>query len=170
MALLTRCREIAAARIAAHRGRIANTAGDAVLAEFPSVADGLSCAPAIQEAVGEANAELPSDRRMLFRIGVHLGDVMVRDGDLFGDADYAAAVEVAKRAIRSYPENPLPYRWLAAALGQLDRIEEAKEALEKAIAIAPGSFDMYVRGREPWMRPEDHAHMLEGLRKAGWRE
>jgi adenylate cyclase len=42
--------------------------------------------------------------------------------------------------------------------------------LEKAIAIAPTAFDMYVRHRVPWMRPEDHAHMLEGLRKAGWRE
>ena len=62
------------------------------------------------------------------------------------------------------------YRWLAAALGQSDRIEEAKEALEKAIAIAPGSFEMYVRRRVPWMRPEDHAHMLEGLRKAGMPE
>jgi tetratricopeptide (TPR) repeat protein len=70
--------------------------------------------------------------------------------------------------IRSYPDFPNTYRWLAAALGQLRRIEEAKEALEKAIAIAPGSFDMYVRKRVPWMRPEDHAHMLEGLRKSGW--
>ncbi len=91
LALLTRCRDLAAARIAAHRGRIANTAGDAVLAEFPSVADGVACALAIQEAVGEENAALPSDRRMLFRIGVHLGDVMVRDGDLFGDAVNVAA-------------------------------------------------------------------------------
>jgi adenylate cyclase len=49
-ALLTRCRDLAAERIAQHRGRIANTAGDAVLAEFPSVADGASCALAIQEA------------------------------------------------------------------------------------------------------------------------
>ena len=40
--------------------------------------------------------------------------------------------------------------------------------LEKAIAIAAGSFDMYVSERVPWMRPEDHAHMLDGLRKAGW--
>jgi adenylate cyclase len=62
LALLTRCRDIAAARITEHRGRIANTAGDAVLAEFPSVADGLSCALAIQEAIGEANAALSSDR------------------------------------------------------------------------------------------------------------
>jgi len=56
----------------------------------------------------------------------------------------------------------------AVALGQLNRNEEAKEGLEKAIAIAPGSFDMYVRNRVPWMRPQDHAHMLEGLHKAGW--
>jgi adenylate cyclase len=49
----------------------------------------------------------------------------------------------------------------------LDRIEEAKEALEKAMAIVPGSFQRRVRWRVPWMRPEDHAHMLEGLRKAG---
>ena len=51
---------------------------------------------------------------------------------------------------------------------QIGRIEEAKEALEKAIALAPAAFDMYVRRRVPWQRPEDYAHMLEGLRKAGW--
>ena len=82
--------------------------------------------------------------------------------------EYEAAVEAAKRAVRLNPEYPLPYRWLAAALGQLGRTAGAKEALEKAIAIAPATFDMYVRERVPWHRPEDHAHMLEGLRKAGW--
>jgi adenylate cyclase len=87
---------------------------------------------------------------------------------LYFSREYEAAVEAAKRAIRSYPDFPNTYRWLAAALGQMGRTAEAKEALERAIAIAPGSFDMYVRGRVPWMRPEDHAHMLEGLRKAGW--
>ena len=89
---------------------------------------------------------------------------------LYYSREYTAAVEAAKRGIRSYPDFPSTYRWLAAALGQLGRIEEAKEALGKAVAIGPGSFDMYVRGRVPWMRPEDHAHMLEGLRKAGWEE
>ena len=48
--------------------------------------------------------------------------------------------------------------------------EEAKGALAKAITLAPASFDMYVRNRVPWHRPEDHAHMLEGLRKAGWED
>jgi tetratricopeptide (TPR) repeat protein len=79
-----------------------------------------------------------------------------------------AAIDAAKRVIRSYPDFPLTYRWLAAALGQLGRTAEAKEALEKAIAVAPAGFDMYIRSRAPWHRPEDHIHLLEGLRKAGW--
>ncbi len=82
--------------------------------------------------------------------------------------EYDAAVEAAKRGIRSYPGHSNQYRWLAAALGQTGRIEEAKEVLAKAIAIAPAAFDMFVRRRVPWHRPEDHAHMVEGLRKAGW--
>jgi adenylate cyclase len=89
---------------------------------------------------------------------------------LYFSEEYVAAVEVAKRAIRSYPDFPLAYRWLAAALGQLGRADEARDALDRAIAISPSSFEMYVRRRVPWMRPEDYAHMLEGLRKAGWRE
>ena len=60
-------------------------------------------------------------------------------------------MEVANRAIRSYPDFPLAYRWLAAALGQLGRTEEARKALEEAIAISPTSFDMYVRDRVLWM-------------------
>ena len=83
---------------------------------------------------------------------------------------YEEAVEAANRAIRSFPEYPLTYRWLAAALGQLGRVEEARQVLDKAIAVAPTVFDMYVRQRAPWMRLEDHAHMLDGLSKAGWRE
>jgi adenylate cyclase len=87
---------------------------------------------------------------------------------LYYSRDYAATIEAAKRLIRFDPGHPHSYRWLAAALGQLGRTVEAKEALDKAIAVAPATFDMYVRGRVPWMRPEDHAHMVEGLRKAGW--
>jgi adenylate cyclase len=84
--------------------------------------------------------------------------------------EYETAVEVAKQAIRSNPDYPVTYRWLAAALGQIGETDDAKKAMEKAIAIAPASFDMYVRNRAPWMRREDHAHMLEGLRKAGMPE
>jgi len=82
--------------------------------------------------------------------------------------EYMVAVEAAERAIQSFPHHPPNYYVLAAALGQLGQIDAAKEAFEKAIAIAPARFDGYVRNRVPWMRPEDHAHMLDGLRKAGW--
>jgi adenylate cyclase len=88
---------------------------------------------------------------------------------LYFSGEYEAAIEAAKRAVRSNPDFPLAYRWLSAGLGQLGRGTEAKEALERAIAIAPASFDMYVRQRVPWHRPEDHAHMLDGLCKAGWK-
>jgi adenylate cyclase len=54
------------------------------------------------------------------------------------------------------------------ALSQLGRAAEAKEWLEKAISYAPAAFKMYVHNRVPWFRPEDHAHLIKGLRKAGW--
>jgi adenylate cyclase len=82
--------------------------------------------------------------------------------------EYDAAIGAAKRTIRAYPDYGSAYRWLAAALGQVGRMKEAKEALQRAISIAPDTFDMYVRRGVPWHRPEDDAHMIEGLRKAGW--
>jgi adenylate cyclase len=84
--------------------------------------------------------------------------------------EYEAVLEASRRLLRSYPDFPMIYRWLAAALGQLGRTTEAKEALDKAISLAPAAFGMYVRKRVPWFRPEDHAHLIEGLRKAGWEE
>ncbi len=82
--------------------------------------------------------------------------------------DYEAAAEAAERAIRSFPEFPSPYRWLAAALGQLGRTVEGKEALEKAIRVSAAEFNFQVSKRPPWFRPDDHDHMLDGLRKVGW--
>jgi adenylate cyclase len=77
--------------IARNGGRIANTAGDSVLAEFPSVVDAVECAVAVQETLGEANAGAPEEKALRFRIGVHVGDVMVRGGDLLGDGVNVAA-------------------------------------------------------------------------------
>jgi adenylate cyclase len=82
--------------------------------------------------------------------------------------EYANAVVAAKRALSQYPDYPLPYRWLAAALGQLGRTDEAREALHRASTVMPQAFTLYVKTCPPWFRPQDHEHMLEGLRKAGW--
>ena len=88
---LTERRAILDRLIGEHRGRIANTAGDSVLAEFGSAAEAVQCAVDAQTALAEANASLAPDRRINFRIGVHIGDVMVRAGDLFGDGVNIAA-------------------------------------------------------------------------------
>ena len=88
---LTERRAILDRFIGYHRGRIANTAGDSVLAEFGSAVDAVQCAVGTQKAVAETNTSLPPDRRINFRIGVHIGDVMVRGGDLFGDGVNIAA-------------------------------------------------------------------------------
>jgi TolB-like protein/class 3 adenylate cyclase len=82
---LTQRRGVLDGLIASHRGRIANTAGDSVLAEFASAVDAVQCAVEAQAALSEANAGLSSDRHINFRIGIHVGDVMIKRGDLFGD-------------------------------------------------------------------------------------
>jgi adenylate cyclase len=82
--------------------------------------------------------------------------------------EYDAAAEVARTAIRSFPDYGPPYRSLAAALGQLGQLDEARQSLHKALVISPKSFDMFVRNRAPFIRSEDYEHTLEGLRKAGW--
>jgi class 3 adenylate cyclase len=68
-----------------HGGRIANTAGDSVLAEFASVLDAVHCTIEIQKTLANANEAQPEARSMRFRIGINVGDVMAKDGDIFGD-------------------------------------------------------------------------------------
>src|ERR1700746_18900 len=82
---LTERRAILDKLIGEHGGRIANTAGDSVLAEFGSAVEAVQCAVEAQTALAEANSQLSPDKRINFRIGIHVGDVMVRGGALFGD-------------------------------------------------------------------------------------
>jgi adenylate cyclase len=75
--------------------------------------------------------------------------------------EYRDAAAVSQFAIRSYPDHPWAYRWLAAASAQLGNVDAARDALQKWIATDPNDF-------RTWARPEDYEHMLEGLRKSGW--
>ena len=77
--------------INSHHGRITGTAGDSVLAEFASVVEAVDCAVKIQDALAAANEALPDEHRLRFRIGINVGDVMVKDGDIFGDGVNIAA-------------------------------------------------------------------------------
>ena len=83
--------EVIDPKIAAHRGRIVKTTGDGLLVEFASVVDALRCAAEIQAAMAESNAGSPTDRRIELRIGINVGDIVVEDGDIFGDGVNVAA-------------------------------------------------------------------------------
>ena len=77
--------------IGLHGGRVVKTLGDGFLAEFASVVDAVSCAAAMQERMAERDANQPEDRKLRFRMGIHVGDVVVDDGDILGDGVNVAA-------------------------------------------------------------------------------
>jgi adenylate cyclase len=78
-------------KIAEHRGRIVKTTGDGMLVEFASVVDAVRCAIELQRGMAERNAEVPQEKRIEFRVGIHQGDIVVEDQDIFGDGVNVAA-------------------------------------------------------------------------------
>jgi adenylate cyclase len=84
-------RELVDPKISEHSGRIVKTTGDGMLVEFPSVVDAVRCAAEVQRAMIDREAGLPEDRRIRFRVGINLGDVIVEGGDIFGDGVNVAA-------------------------------------------------------------------------------
>ena len=84
-------RELVDPKIAEHRGRIVKNTGDGFLAEFPSVVDAVRCAVEMQRGMAERNASTPPEKRIEFRIGINLGDVIAEDYDIFGDGVNVAA-------------------------------------------------------------------------------
>ncbi|MCG6857351.1 MAG: adenylate/guanylate cyclase domain-containing protein [Salaquimonas sp.] len=89
---LNRYRSIMESHFASHEGRMVNTWGDAIIAEFTSVVEAVRCAVEIQDAIGAENRSLPDSDQMWFRIGINLGDVMSEGDDIYGDG-----VNVASR-------------------------------------------------------------------------
>jgi adenylate cyclase len=84
-------REFIDPKIAEYRGRIFKTTGDGALAEFASVVDAVRCAADIQRATAERNVGMPFDRRIQFRIGINVGDIIIDEGDIYGDGVNIAA-------------------------------------------------------------------------------
>src|SRR5258708_37245266 len=84
-------RELIDPSIATHKGRVVKTTGDGILIEFPSVVEAVACAVAVQRGMAERNAATPEDQRIVFRVGVNLGDIIVEDDDIFGDGVNIAA-------------------------------------------------------------------------------
>ena len=122
------------------------------------------------------NSGNPKEGREAFLFAIRIDprsalDVTVRShiaNWYYKERDYENAVAAARRLVGDRPDHPWAYRWLAAALGQLGRSDEARVALDKAVAIAPDVFRLFVAQRLPWTRQVDYDDMLDGLRKAGW--
>ena len=95
LAALKACRrELIDPKIVDYRGRIVKTTGDGALVEFPSAVDAVRCAIEIQRAMAARNTAIPEDRRIEFRIGINVGDIIIDEGDIYGDGvNIAARVE-----------------------------------------------------------------------------
>jgi len=88
---LTAYRVIVDRLIASHRGRIFNTAGDSLVVDFASAVDAVQCAVEVQDAIAKENADRGAGEQMRFRIGIHVGDIIVQGDNLFGDGVNIAA-------------------------------------------------------------------------------
>src|SRR4029077_8957629 len=97
-ALKAHRKELIDSQIAEHEGRIVKLTGDGMLVEFPSAVNAVACAIEIQGKMRERNADVPDERQIEFRIGVNIGDIIIEDGDIYGDGvNVAARIEsVAK--------------------------------------------------------------------------
>ena len=120
LATLTAHRAVIDEHVAAHNGNISGSAGDSVIADFPSAVEAVNCAVAIQQSLHKANLSLAMDKRMEFRIGINVGDVILKDGNLFGDGiNVAARIEAlaepggicVTRATRDNVRDKVDYRF-----------------------------------------------------------
>ena len=111
-------RDLIEPKIAEHRGRIVKNTGDGFLAEFASVIDAVRCAVEVQREMAERNAGTPAEKRIEFRVGINLGDVIAERDDIFGDGvNVAARLEAlaepggicVSRVVRDQIRDKLPY-------------------------------------------------------------
>src|SRR6516225_595123 len=111
-------RELIDPKIKKHGGRIVKTTGDGILIEFPSVVEAVGCAVEMQQGMAERNANVPEDKRIIFRVGINLGDIIVDGKDIQGDGVNVAArrQELAEpggvcvsRTVRDHARDKVPF-------------------------------------------------------------
>jgi adenylate cyclase len=144
-------RELIDPKIAEHRGRLVKTTGDGLLVEFGSVVDALRCAVEVQAQMASRNANVPSDKRIEFRIGIHQGDIVVEDGDIFGDG-----VNVAARleGLAEPGGTCVSARVQEDAAGKLDLVfEDLGEQQLKNIARPVRAYRVVTEARPAMTRP-----------------
>ncbi|MEX2648983.1 MAG: adenylate/guanylate cyclase domain-containing protein [Alphaproteobacteria bacterium] len=145
LALLVASRALIDVKLAEHGGRVAGSAGDSVLAEFTSAVQAVACAVALQRELAERNAALSEDRRMAFRIGINLGDVIVEGDTIFGDGvNVAARLEAlaepggvcVSRGVYDQVKGKLPLSFAYLGEQRLKNIAEPVRAYRVDIVVA----------------------------------
>lgn len=165
------------AKITEHAGRILKLTGDGLLVEFPSVVSAVACATGIQREMRLRNAEVPEDRRIEFRIGINLGDVIVEGDDIFGDGvNIAARLEgitepggvTVSGSVRDHVGNKLDLRFEDTGEQVLENIEKPVRVYNVVLGPGPLKPGRAVSAiRRPWRRSGNCQH--ESISKPpGW--
>ncbi|HSH94195.1 MAG TPA: adenylate/guanylate cyclase domain-containing protein, partial [Roseimicrobium sp.] len=154
--------------IAKAGGRIFNTAGDAVLAEFPSAVEAVRCAIDIQESLRTRNRDFPPDRQMSFRIGITIGDVVERNGDLLGDGvNIAARLEglaevggiCVSRAVHEQVANKLSVQFADMGAQEVKNIPTPVHAFMVAMRAEDGTYTV-PKIRPVTRKPANHQNWM----------
>lgn len=150
-------------RIAAYHGRIVKLMGDGILLEFPSIVDALSCAVELQRTLGDADEEVAPDKRIQFRIGINLGDIIVQDNDIYGDGvNIAARLEplaepggiCLSQAARDALGNKLPLEYEYLGAQTLKNIAESVNAYRVIVPSGAVMPEGDSSGQETIGKPE----------------
>ena len=155
-ATLRACRrEFLDLKIAEHRGRIVKTTGDGFLIEFASVVDATRCAVELQHGLRERNNSVPQDKRLEFRIGINVGDVIVEDNDIFGDG-----VNVAGRLEGLAEPGGIVISAIAhdAVINRVEAEFRDLGELSEGIARRVRAFSSHVRGQRIAQSPLARFH------------
>jgi adenylate cyclase len=156
--------ELVNPKIREHRGRIVKNTGDGFLAEFASVVDAVRCAAEVQRGMAERYAQTPEDKRITFRVGVNLGDVIAEPDDIYGDGvNVAARLEALaepggiciSRMVRDQIRDKLPYPFE-------DRGDQAVKNIARSVRVFSlrpqcGSLPVWL-GRGASLGPADASH------------
>ena len=138
--------------IAAHNGRLVKTTGDGLLVEFGSVVDALRCATEVQRAMARRNAADPDEERIEYRIGINVGDIVVEDGDIFGDGvNVAARLEGLADPVRALTQfNKLTQESYSGAVRFARRALDIDASYAPAAALVAYLYVMQVS--QGWVR------------------
>jgi TolB-like protein/class 3 adenylate cyclase len=155
-------RQLIDPKIGEHRGRIVKTTGDGLLAEFASVVDAVRCAAEVQRGMIDREPDVPDERRIRFRIGINLGDVIVEDSDIFGDGvNVAARLEALAEpggicvsgVVHDQIRDKLPYRFA-------DRGEQSVKNIARPVRVHALRLEDRSASSEPIATPR---HRVTGI-------